>query len=681
MAVKSKQPRFTADQLKQFYALIERWVEESNFNAPPYGVNSMPRDEWLRQFWHREPLWAGVLKSTMNIDKNRGWTLTGGRNQVAQYTKVLREAEGGAGWRRYVGLQSLSYYTADIGAITELGFDSVGGEGPLRALWSVDPARCELTGKRETPLRYHPASGVQQDWKPDWYMRAVSMESTDEAMLGLGYCATDMALDLATIMVAIWRHDKEMLFAKMQKGLLLMQGISEGQWETAMEAHAERLTAKEREFFSGLSIFFGDQELDAKLVALSQLWEGFTLQEWVNVLMNGYALIVGYDTTEFWPVNWGGISHGTETEVSALKATGKGGLDFVLAYQDNLQRELPETLLFEFEQRNEQGDIMEADVAERWGVAINAMAAPSGPGMAETLSVEEKRQLLAQRGLIPDEWTAEEEEETTSDTDSAPEERAIPDYVLRAARAFPGEPIVRYSWPAGHEEVIWKPTSISVRRQEADLCGGEALDLTKIISRQNVGKVASLYRDDLENAIYNAWADLENNLYDPKAIKTALVTKHKRAIREFGPEAFAEGLREGGVTAEDMDDDDKRVLAEWVSSQQSYVTPFAGDVMAAAGDQSAKDAILGRVDLWVQSIETLGAQGAMSAKANAMVTWRLGPTEEHCDTCAGLDGQRHRAKWFTGNGYIPREPGSATLACQGFRCLCFLEAADGSVFF
>jgi hypothetical protein len=479
---KSRQPRFSTDQLKQIYSYIERWVKSANLEAPDYSVSSMPRDQWLRAFWPREPLWAGVLKSTMNIDKNRGWTLTGGRNQVNQYTKVLRDAEGGAGWRRYIGLQSLSYYTANIGAITELGFDTAGGAGPLRAIWHADPARCELTGKKDTPLRYYPPTGAPQDWRQDWYMRAVSMESTDEAMLGLGRCATDLALDLATIMVAIWNHDKEMLFARLQKGILLMNEITETQWNDAMVAQSEQLTAKEREFFGGLSIFFGapGANMDAKLVALSQLWEGFTLGEWVSTLMSGYALIMGYDASEYWPIAYGAFSHGTETEVQAIKATGKGGLDFVLAYQDNFQRELPETLLFEFEQRNEQGDVMEAQVADSWGRAINSMAAPSGPGMAETLTVGEKRQLLAQHGLIPDEWTAEEEEETASDTDEAPEvpeERGrIPisyeifrpgspeSCVMRASRAFPGETIVRYHWPSGTEQVIWKPPSISVRR-------------------------------------------------------------------------------------------------------------------------------------------------------------------------------------------------------------------------
>jgi len=54
----------------------------------------------------------------------------------------------------------------------------------------------------------------------------------------------------------------------------------------------------------------------------------------------------------------------TETETQHRKATGKGGLDFALGFQEQLQRPdvLPETLHYEFEQRDEEGELLEIEV-------------------------------------------------------------------------------------------------------------------------------------------------------------------------------------------------------------------------------------------------------------------------------------------------------------------------------
>ena len=79
------------------------------------------------------------------IDSNRGWSLIGGRNQVNRYTDILHAAEAGAGWRTFARKTSLSYWSTDMGAVTEMGREGLGVEGPLRAIYHVDSARCLLT--------------------------------------------------------------------------------------------------------------------------------------------------------------------------------------------------------------------------------------------------------------------------------------------------------------------------------------------------------------------------------------------------------------------------------------------------------------------------------------------------------------------------------------------------------
>jgi len=443
----SQQPRFTDSATAARFAwtqLRNAWSKDSLLTIPNYSEDSRTLDKWLSDFWRTESLLSGVVSNVVSIDKNRGWTLTGGRNQVSRFTRVLRNVENGAGWRIFASKQSESYWTTNMGCVTEIG--RLGDQGPMGALYHADPTRCRLTGDANAPLEYFPSTDKRQVWSPEDYFRTSSLPSIQDQFHDLGYCAVMRALQFAVLMVAIFRHDREMLFSLMPKGLLLMKGISETDWETAMQTNKELLTAKEREFFAGLSIFFSGMEgdVDAKLVSLSQLPHNFDMESWTNMLMYGYALVFGYDPREFWPVSGGSLGTGRESEIQAIKASGKGGLDWALSFQDNLQRELPPTLLFEFEQRDEAGEAAEYEAIKAYAEAVNAMAAPASNMDAPTLSSEQRRILYAEKGFIPEEWTITEEDVTSTDTEM--ERMLSQPAILRACDTFRDEPIVRLSW-------------------------------------------------------------------------------------------------------------------------------------------------------------------------------------------------------------------------------------------
>lgn len=155
--------------------------------------------------------------------------------------------------------------------------------------------------------------------------------------------------------------------------------------------------------------------------------------------------------------------------------------------------------------------------------------------------------------------------------------------------------------------------------------------------------------------------------------------EHKALLRALAPEAYAEGLREGGVSQDEMDDEDRAAIAAWVSEQVAHVNDFAA-WLAAGEPRNSEDKrrqLADRVALWVQALENLGGLGRASAQKNMMCEWRVGDAE-HCDTCLELNGQRHRLKWFTSKGYIPREVGSSTLDCGGYNCKCGLYSDSGA---
>lgn len=493
----SRQPRFGGGvRPDNFYSSVRNWLTFADLQEPAYVPDSRKRDEWLRTFWRMEPHLAGVMNSVVALDKNRGWSVTGGRNQVYRVTEMLHDATaapGLRGWRNYFSSQALSFYATDMGLIAETGRE--GRAGPLRGLFHTDSARCRLTGRSETPLEYYPTVSIpgerglaKQDWPEDGYFRVASMPHDDEKYHGLGYCAISRCLELAKLMVAVFRKDQELLGARMPEGLLLLQGIQQTQWDQAMSDREAKLTAKERQYFGGVFVLAtaGIDEIDAKLIALRQLPENFTLDTFTDMLMYAYALTFGYSPREFWPVSSGALGTATETETQDDNSTGKGESDLVLNYQEQLSNELPESILFEFDARDSKGDmevvtILQAkaelvkSLSELTGGSGEMMEGGTDPTTGEAmpahrasagklLSADQVWEKAVEFGLIPEEWNRTDDQQVTStDVENDQLERSrhlvrSNPHIMRAIERYPQEPVIRYHYQKGRarEYVLWE---------------------------------------------------------------------------------------------------------------------------------------------------------------------------------------------------------------------------------
>jgi hypothetical protein len=357
-----------------------------------------------------------------------------------------------------------------MGGLLEIGRDGI--DGPMRAMYSMDPARCVLSGDISHPLTYYPPQGRLAKMREDDYMRVSSMPSTDERFKGLGYCAVSRCLELAKTMIAIYECNNEQLGAKAPTGLLLLNGISQKMWIDAMSARDVDLEGKDAQYFSSVAVLASAAAtVEAKLVALRNLPAQFDMREWMDMLMYGYALCFGYDPSEFWPVQFGAIGRGTETEVQHEKATGKGRLDCVLGIQEQLQEQLPDSIELLFDQRDEKGDLLHAEVDAAWAAVTDKLLEKG------QITVPESRVLLAEQGVIPRTWAPTPDVESTdlSDADkdaevvdpntvkpvdAAPpaedvtkQQRMMRDVLLSMPRVlsaidkYPEEPLVEYSYP------------------------------------------------------------------------------------------------------------------------------------------------------------------------------------------------------------------------------------------
>jgi hypothetical protein len=196
-----------------------------------------------------------------------------------------------------------------------------------------------------------------------------------------------------------------------------------------------------------------------------------------------------------------------------------------------------------------------------------------------------------------------------------------------------------------------------------------------LVEGKSINQIVKSYGDQLSNLVY----DVFNGRSDPVDFRRA----HKALLREDAPNVYSEGLREGGIAEGDIDEEDRAAMSEavsdWLGSQLPFVNDFSKAVGAAGKDKTQRAAILARVEMWVDSLRTLGDLGRAYATQNEKGHWVLGDTE-HCDTCLKLSNMKpHRLSWFVDRGYIPRENGSETLDCHGFNCQCTIRNAAGKV--
>lgn len=152
----------------------------------------------------------------------------------------------------------------------------------------------------------------------------------------------------------------------------------------------------------------------------------------------------------------------------------------------------------------------------------------------------------------------------------------------------------------------------------------------------------------------------------------------KRAMVEAFGSAFDTGWQDGG--GEGRPDDE---ALEWFNPRVDAELGFVDGVFQQVKELRKEDGfdffawVTAKSDAYTRTLASIYNAGVMLAKKNQMLTWHLGNTEKHCDTCRKLDGGSHRAAWYISRDYIPRKPGAA-MDCGGYFCDCSLTGKDGN---
>jgi hypothetical protein len=150
----------------------------------------------------------------------------------------------------------------------------------------------------------------------------------------------------------------------------------------------------------------------------------------------------------------------------------------------------------------------------------------------------------------------------------------------------------------------------------------------------------------------------------------------KGMVEAFGS-AFDAGWQDGGG---DMPPDGDALdwLNARVEQELGYIDQLFVQAKALRNQEGADffQWASDRADGYTGTVSSIYNAGRMLAMGNQLLTWHLGQTEQHCETCQSLDGTKHRASWYIAHDYIPRKPGAA-MDCKGYNCDCSLTDRKG----
>lgn len=394
---------------------------------PPWW--SETRDIALRHFVLRpnNDILIGAVSSMIKKFKAMNWVIEGPQRVVNRYQKVLTTAEFWQGWSFWLGKILFDYLTQDKGAFSELiGAGDMNGpiEGPVLGVAHLDARFCQLTGDIEFPVIFNnPKTENSHRLHTTRVAHFVDMPSPAESMYNTGFCATSRVIGSSEILLKINKYKNEKLDDLPEAGLLIFNNVLPERWNDAKAGYDRETRRLGQDHWRNVMAMFGldpSQPATADLISFANLPEAFNELESTNTYINILALAFGVDVREFWPITGGALGTATESEVMHQKARGKGVGEIISMIERIINwKVLPESATFAFDFKDDQEDLLAADIDEKRTNTIMSMWTGDEFGPVNRFEI---RQMLADNvSYFPEDFLEFDatEEESASDIEVA----------------------------------------------------------------------------------------------------------------------------------------------------------------------------------------------------------------------------------------------------------------------
>jgi len=144
---------------------------------------------------------------------------------------------------------------------------------------------------------------------------------------------------------------------------------------------------------------------------------------------------------------------------------------------------------------------------------------------------------------------------------------------------------------------------------------------------------------------------------------------------------FTRAWHEGAENVGFMEDISAHLqpVMEYIAEEENYILDLGQQILDAAAAGDPVQQFYSRAELWSNRYNEIvnEAEIYFGKLIGARLIWQLGATEEHCATCAALDGIVALAEEWERLGLHPQGAPNDKLECGGWRCDCSLfETTD-----
>lgn len=555
---------------------------------------------------------------------------------IEYWQEFLRQADFGRGWGSFVK-KGIDFLRQDGGWYWEIiapGDTMKAPTGTPLGLAHLDSVRCVPTGDPEYPVYYYDRKGALHKLHHTRVVQLVDMPDGDEDHPGYGLCALSRAIAIANREVLMGQYIEGSLDDKPQPGVMVAQGMTETNRNRALMAYREEQNRDERPPWGKTLWFYGmdkTEPIELTPTPFAIAPEKFDFKTYTELDINALALALGVDVQELWQLTSGNLGSGAQSEILNQKSRGKTIGDLLTSIERALNDILPEDYTFEFKKRDAQEELEEAQNAQTW---ISAVA-----GTNNALSMDEQRRILANTVDVVREAVTDEKGQIQRRDDLDVQQPAD-------ITATDSTPLQQNGHPA-------QSTQAPPKKDET-----QEAPITKKAYQATLLDFEGAFEDLVSGALKG----------DIPRSRFAIVSR--ALLKKYGRSAMLDGLKEGGIETDELDNDDMATFTVWIAENSGYLSDFA-DRIYKTDTKMTPDA---RAEAWGQgSLRNIYQKGVLSADANSLREWVIDPLSESCPDCVRLNGQRHRLKdWFARELY----PGSEKLKCH-IGCNCKIPKVKG----
>lgn len=166
------------------------------------------------------------------------------------------------------------------------------------------------------------------------------------------------------------------------------------------------------------------------------------------------------------------------------------------------------------------------------------------------------------------------------------------------------------------------------------------------------------------------WDDVREFYYQEQSVGD-FIDSMAGTIESQLTRAWNEGMRANGLDPErDMTPEFEADLQAIIDEEYNHVLDFAQAIEDARRDGIPVSQLRTRTELWPARYDDVINRAKIATKLDELFEWQLGATEQHCSTCAALNGWIATGQEWKDSGYHPQQPPNGELECGGWRCDC-----------